>query len=93
MQFWLKFPSEFTHCVAMAAVGVADILLVRPVDCLILTAAEAEVSDGIFSVFLFDSCVTNYEIMSRDVGDGWADCLYPPTLLIAHPALSSFLHH
>ena len=51
MQFWLKFPSEFTHCVVMAAVGVADILLVRPVDCLILTAAEAEVSDGIFSVF------------------------------------------
>ena len=53
MQFWLKFPSEFTHCVAMAAVGVADILLVRlrPVDCLTLTAAEAEVFDGIFSVF------------------------------------------
>jgi len=36
----------------MAAVGVADILLVRPVDCLILTAAEAEVFDGIFSVFV-----------------------------------------
>ena len=51
MQLWLKFPIEFTHCVAMAAVGVADILLVRPVDCLILTAAEAEVFDGIFSVF------------------------------------------
>ena len=51
IQFWLKFPSEFTHCEAMAAVGVADILLVRPVDCLILTAAEAEVFDGIFSVF------------------------------------------
>ena len=51
MQFWLKFPSEFTHCVAVAAVGVADILLVRPVDCLTLTAAEAEVFDDIFSVF------------------------------------------
>ena len=52
MQLWLKFPIEFTHCVAMAAVGVADILLVRPVDCLILMAAEAEVFDGIFSVFI-----------------------------------------
>ena len=45
-----KISKLITHCVA-AAVGVADILLVRPVDYLILTAAEAEVFDGIFFVF------------------------------------------
>ena len=59
-QFWIKH-DKLTHCVA--GEGVEDNLLVSLVDCLILTAAEAEVFDGIFFVFLFDSCGMNYVII------------------------------